>query len=98
MVSLAATVAQDPHFAGTTPQRLAAMMVELWTSGARVSRSPTADDIDLAHDDFANNDFTFRTAHPPPPLIPLPNYDGDHLPRWTISRASAARFHRTSAR
>jgi Dyp-type peroxidase family len=66
----ATALAQMPEFSGMTPERLGALLVGRWASGAPVSRSPLADLQALAEDDLANNDFLFTTDTPPPLFRP----------------------------
>jgi len=73
-------LAADAKFAGLSPERLAAFIVGRWKSGAPIMRSPTADNMALAEDDLANNDFGFKDAVLPPPIIPSMKYGGDHFP------------------
>ncbi|MEV8372763.1 Dyp-type peroxidase [Kribbella sp. NPDC056861] len=66
---------------GTTPVRLASMLVGRWPSGAPLLRSPDADDAALAGDEFANNHFLFDDDTRPSVLVDLPGYPGDeHRP------------------
>jgi Dyp-type peroxidase family len=66
---------------GTTPVRLASMLVGRWPSGAPLLRSPDADDAALAGDEFANNHFQFNDDTRPSSLVDLPGYPGDtHRP------------------
>ena len=74
-------LAGDPKFAGFGKERLGALLVGRWQSGAPIMRTPTADDLDLAGDDFANNNFGFENATPPAPIVPSMNYKGDHFPQ-----------------
>lgn len=43
-------------------------------------RTPTADDRNLAGDDYANNNFAFENATSPAPIVPALNYQGDQFP------------------
>ncbi|MEU4393067.1 Dyp-type peroxidase [Kribbella sp. NPDC023855] len=66
---------------GTTPVRLASMLVGRWPSGAPLLRSPAADDAALAGDEFANNHFLFDDDTRSSVLVDLPGYPGDtHRP------------------
>ncbi|TDO46893.1 Dyp-type peroxidase family [Kribbella sp. VKM Ac-2527] len=66
---------------GTTPVRVASMLVGRWPSGAPLMRSPDADDATLAGDEFANNHFLFDDETRPSALVDLPGYPGDtHRP------------------
>lgn len=62
---------------GTSPQHFASMLVGRWPSGAPLSRAPTADDVALAGDDFANNHFLFDDDTHASALRPIPGYGGD---------------------
>jgi Dyp-type peroxidase family len=73
-------LSRDERFGGLTQERLGALLVGRWTSGAPVTRTSVADDVVLAADDFANNNFGFRDAVAPAPIIPSMNYGGDHFP------------------
>jgi Dyp-type peroxidase family len=61
-----AILATKPGLSGMTPQRLGALLVGRWASGAPVSRSPTTDLPALAEDKLSNNDFLFANDTPPP--------------------------------
>lgn len=60
---------QQPGFAGITSQRLGALLVGRWGSGAPVSRTPAADLPDLAKDNLSINDFLFTQDTPPPDFL-----------------------------
>jgi Dyp-type peroxidase family len=62
----AAALAQMSEFSEMTPERLGALLVGRWASGAPVPRTSLADLQALAADDLANNDFLFTTNTPPP--------------------------------
>jgi Dyp-type peroxidase family len=66
---------------GSTPVRVASMMVGRWPSGAPLMRAATADDPTLAGDEFANNHFLFVDDTRPVPLSPIPGYPGDDHPQ-----------------
>jgi Dyp-type peroxidase family len=66
---------------GLPAQQFAAMLVGRWPSGAPVMRTPTADDLALAGDDWANNHFLFDDDTRPVPLRPIPGYPGDAFPQ-----------------
>jgi len=61
----AGLAATEPELADLTEERLAALLVGRWRSGAPLIRAPRADDPLLADDDCANNDFAYRTARQP---------------------------------
>jgi Dyp-type peroxidase family len=65
----AAALGRQPGFEGMTPDRLAALVVGRWPSGAPMSRTPTADDPALGSDPLANNHFGFAAGTPTLPLI-----------------------------
>ena len=67
-------------FRGFTPERLGALLVGRWESGAPIMRTPASDDLELASDDWANNNFAFRDPVGPAPIIPSVMYKGDHFP------------------
>jgi Dyp-type peroxidase family len=83
----AARLAGIAGFEGLTALRLGALLIGRWPSGAPLMRAALADDPGLARDDFANNAFSFTRAAPPPPLVPIPGYPGDHFP---VSPADAS--------
>jgi Dyp-type peroxidase family len=66
----AAQLATKPGLSGMTPERLGALMVGRWASGAPLSRSPMQDLAALATDNLSNNDFLFTTDTPPPVFQP----------------------------
>jgi Dyp-type peroxidase family len=66
----AARLAAQPGFMSMTPDRLGALLVGRWPSGAPLVRVPKADDTTLGQDSFASNDFGYQTANPPCPLRP----------------------------
>lgn len=72
-------LAGDPRFGGLGLERLGALLVGRWKSGAPIMRTPAADDLNLAADDYANNNFEFKNATTPAPIIPSKNYKGDHF-------------------
>ena len=53
---------QHPAFANMTPEKVAALMMGRWRSGAPLSRAPDHDNPDLAADSCANNNFSFEAA------------------------------------
>jgi len=73
-------LAGEAKFGGLPAEHLGALLVGRWTSGAPIMRSPAADDSSLALDDFANNNFEFKEATTPAPIIPTMKYGGDHFP------------------
>jgi len=70
MQAEAARLAATPHFPGLTPERLGALLVGRWASGAPVSRSPLKDDSEMAQDKLSNNDFVFTIDTPAPVFRP----------------------------
>lgn len=56
---------QHPALAHMTPEKLAALLMGRWRSGAPLSRAPDHDDPDLADDACANNNFNFDAATSP---------------------------------
>jgi Dyp-type peroxidase family len=60
-------------------ERLAALLVGRWKSGAPIMRTPDGDNKDLAKDNFANNHFKFREASQQIPLTPGQPDDGYEL-------------------
>lgn len=68
--SAAAALASTSDFPGMTPDRLGALLVGRWASGAPVTRSPQKDNPDLAKDGNANNDFRFADDTPVPDFKP----------------------------
>jgi Dyp-type peroxidase family len=73
----AAELAGTPPFAGLTAERLQAILVGRWPSGAPLVRAPHADDPALGADAFAANDFAYVNAHPPCPLRPEAHHLAD---------------------
>ncbi|MEU5264621.1 Dyp-type peroxidase [Amycolatopsis sp. NPDC021455] len=57
--------ATEPSLAGLTEERLAALLVGRWRSGAPTIRAPWADDPAMAHDRCADNDFAYRSPRQP---------------------------------
>lgn len=57
-------------FTGMTPQRLGALLVGRWASGAPVARAPISEPPGLAEDRLANNDFLFTVDTPAPVFRP----------------------------
>jgi Dyp-type peroxidase family len=64
LIAAAANLASKPGWEGATPERLAALLVGRWPSGAPVLRTPAADNPALGADDFANNHFLFIEDSP----------------------------------
>ncbi|WP_305788057.1 Dyp-type peroxidase [Symbioplanes lichenis] len=58
-------------------QRVAAMIVGRWRSGAPLVRAPHADDPALGADDRATDDFAYRSARPARPGSPWPPAPAD---------------------
>lgn len=72
--------AQAAQAHGTDPVHFAAMMVGRWPSGAPISRTPDADDLALAGDEFAHNHFQFDDdtgGWMPSPELTQAGYGGD---------------------
>ncbi len=65
----AASLNAQPGFEGMTPERLGALLVGRWHSGAPVSRTPDEDIPEMGGDVLANNHFGFAADTPPLPLI-----------------------------
>ncbi len=65
-----ARLSKTPGFKDISQQRLGALLVGRWPSGAPVSRVPGADNPDLAKDTLANNDFLFTQDTPAPEFLP----------------------------
>lgn len=59
--------ATEPAFAGLPADRLGAMLMGRWASGAPLMRAPYFDDPDLGSDDCVNNNFSYQRATPPLP-------------------------------
>jgi Dyp-type peroxidase family len=74
----AASLAATPDFPGLTADRLGAMLVGRWPSGAPIARAPVQDNIALANDSLSRNDFLFANDTPPPDfkpgILPAPNF------------------------
>jgi Dyp-type peroxidase family len=77
-------LSQTTSFTGMTRERLAALMVGRWQSGAPIMRAPNSDNRDLAANDAAVNHFNFSQITPPvllrpPAKIPdtFPQAEGD---------------------
>lgn len=66
----AASLAATPAFPGMDPERLGALLVGRWASGAPVSRTPDQDLPALAKHPFAANDFLFTVDTPAPKFLP----------------------------
>ncbi len=58
------------NFSGMTPERLGAILVGRWPSGAPVSRTPLTDDKVLAGEGLAVNDFLYTVDTPAPAFLP----------------------------
>ncbi|MEU5847002.1 Dyp-type peroxidase [Saccharopolyspora shandongensis] len=63
----AAVAERVPELADLTPQRLGALLIGRWHSGAPVMRAPDADVPELGENGRLNNDFAYRRATPPLP-------------------------------
>jgi len=77
----AATVAKDPNFGDMTDEKLGAMLVGRWATGAPIMRTPDKDNPALAQDDLANNHFRYAVDTDPNKIIPMPGYPGDGFPQ-----------------
>jgi Dyp-type peroxidase family len=66
---------------GLSTDKVAAMLVGRWPSGAPIIRTPNADDPALGEDTFANNHFIFDDNTRPSNLQPIPGYTGDNFPQ-----------------
>jgi Dyp-type peroxidase family len=64
-----------PGFAGLTDERLAALLVGRWRSGAPISRVPKADNQTLGNDPVANNNFIFDSHTTWPDRFPSAHAD-----------------------
>lgn len=76
-------VASASRQVGLPAERVAAMLVGRWRSGAPILRSPLADNPALGSDDFANNHFVFEGDSQPATLTSIPGYTGDSFPQAT---------------
>lgn len=76
----AAKLAAQQGFEGLAAERLAAMLVGRWTSGAPFARTPQTDIPKLGADQYANNHFFYGVDTEYAPLIDIPGYEGDHYP------------------
>ncbi len=65
---------------GLSTDKVAAMLIGRWPSGAPILRTPNGDDPALAEDTFANNHFIFDDDTRPSNLKPIPGYPGDNFP------------------
>lgn len=74
---VSATAAQ----VGLSADKVAAMLIGRWPSGAPVIRTPNADNPALGEDTFANNHFIFDDNTRPSDLKPIPGYAGDNFPQ-----------------
>ncbi|NDP43596.1 MAG: Dyp-type peroxidase, partial [Aromatoleum sp.] len=61
----AASLAQQPGFAGMSAERLAALMVGRWKSGAPLARTPRRDIPTLGADAMENNRFGYAASSSP---------------------------------
>jgi Dyp-type peroxidase family len=74
----AARLAALPGFSGMTDDRLAALLVGRWPSGAPVNRSPMQDDKNLGDANYANNNIRFDSDAP---IFDLVSGTVDRFPR-----------------
>jgi Dyp-type peroxidase family len=65
---------------GLPAEKVAAMLVGRWPSGAPIMRTPGPDNPTLGEDTFANNHFLFDDDTRPAELEPIPGYAGDSFP------------------
>lgn len=75
----AARISQKPGFADLTEDRLGALLVGRWPSGAPVARTPAEDDTDLGANRNANDYFEF--SHQPRRLSLQEGEKGDQFPQ-----------------
>jgi Dyp-type peroxidase family len=68
--AVSAALAATPDFPGMTSDRLGALLVGRWASGAPVARTPVNDLPDLATSAITANDFLFTVDTPPPDFRP----------------------------
>jgi Dyp-type peroxidase family len=66
---------------GLPAEKVAAMLIGRWPSGAPIMRVPDADNGALGDDTFANNHFIFDDNTRPSNLEPIPGYTGDNFPQ-----------------
>lgn len=76
----ASRLAQRPGFVGITPERLGALLVGRWPSGAPLLRAGGADRPELGQDSLANNHFIYGSDSAAIPLTAA-NYPGDPFPQ-----------------
>ncbi len=81
--SAAAALAATPDFPDMNPQRLGAMLVGRWPSGAPIARSAKQDDLALAKDPNAVNDFLFT--------------EDTDVPQFKPGRGTTSSFPRATA-
>jgi Dyp-type peroxidase family len=79
--SEAARIAALPGFNGMTPERLGALLVGRWRSGAPVMRTPLTDDAAIAADLQASNSFFYAHDTPAPLYAPSARHAADPTPR-----------------
>jgi len=80
----AARIGKLPGFAGMTADRLAALLVGRWKSGAPVNRVPKGDNPKLGKDTLANNNFRFDSDTPTFRLV------GGHVDKFSAAKADPA--------
>jgi Dyp-type peroxidase family len=66
---------------GLPAEKVGAMLIGRWPSGAPIIRVPAADNAALGDDTFANNHFIFDDNTRPSSLEPIPGYTGDNYPQ-----------------
>lgn len=79
MHSKAKELATEDGFSDLDGERLAALLVGRWKSGAPIMRTPNQDNNELSKDGFANNHFNFDQKSRRIPLIPGQPDDGYEL-------------------
>ncbi|NJM59324.1 MAG: Dyp-type peroxidase [Oscillatoriales cyanobacterium RU_3_3] len=79
MHSKAKELATEDGFSDLDGERLAALLVGRWKSGAPIMRTPDRDNNQLSKDDSANNHFNFDQKSRQIPLIPGQPDDGYEL-------------------
>jgi Dyp-type peroxidase family len=80
LVAESGRLSQKPGFSGMTPERLGALLVGRWPSGAPVMRSPQSDLPKLGKDNYASNHFGYNTDSTPVSLTDA-DYCGDTYPQ-----------------
>jgi Dyp-type peroxidase family len=78
---------QKPGFTDMEPERLAAILVGRWPSGAPIMRTPDTDIVQLGRSTIANNNFRFSQDTEPMPLRPDIDELPDNFPQATADEA-----------